>query len=453
MDTIISRRGDLSTAWLAANYDKKLSKQQLLNTNVPKLTGIITEDINHDHIPLRYSGTLLLGVTKIYSRQTKYVQDVANDIELKSRYRVNLKISNVNLKSNDTIINLNNNTLKDQISKFDLLYQPELNFDDIANMFGNSNNDNDNLIEDSNDSTEFDTSIEMGRGVEEATLPEEPTVDIDLFGDDQDIEIGRDAVDLPAEDHTEFDIDLGQPLETIDELDEPVIAVPKVKRTGISEDGELITNKRKLKIDDVLDIPIAKLRDYQAALLSKENSHQLSTAQKLQIIYSEGINDVFKKRKLDVHLPVQIPSPEPETGDYHDASMDFNDYDVDFDLSLPEIQPQTPLEDDFLQSSQENVQSTKQIADQLKQLYNENAVTDLSTLIESDLKITSDFPDKVPLGSTQSNGINQKKEAAKCFFELLVLATNDCIHLNQPAAPTEIGSEISITGRDKLYSF
>lgn len=469
MDTIIARRGDLSTAWLAANYDKKLSKQQLLHTNVSKLTDIISEDIKHElGIPLRYSGTLLLGVTKIYSRQTKYVQDVANDIELKSRYRVNLKISNVNLKSNDTIINLSkNNILKDQITKFDLLYQPELNFDDITRMFSGNNrasvdNDDDNII---NDTTDFDTSIEIGRGLEHEEIPEPHTpVEIDLFGEDdenfdQSIEVGRNnGSDIPLDHQSDFEIDLGQPLETIDEIDQqPQIVVPKVKRTGITEDGELITNKRRLKVDDVLDIPIATLREYQTNLLTKSDTFQLSNSKKLQIIYSEGINNLFKKRKLDLTLPYQIPSPQPEIDDNHDLidqTMDFiHDYDVDFDLSLPEIQPQTPIEEDFLTSSQDNVQSTKQIADQLKVIYNDTVVTDLSTLIESDLNITNTDPEKAPLGSTQSNKINHRKEAAKCFFELLVLATNDCIELNQSVETTQIGGKINIRGRDKLYAF
>lgn len=469
MDAIISHKLDLSTAWLAANYDKKLLKQQIISTSVSELSNAISKD----KIPLRYSGTLLLGVTKIYSKQTKYCLDIAADIELKSRFRPALK--RVDL-TGDTIIS-SRQLLKDQISKFDLLYQPELDLGDLlgtnSEISGNFGFTNNALSTDL-----YDTSIEMGRGLEDEIdndlqqFLDHPEIEIDLFGNDDnndynddnnnndyhddidlfnDIEVGRDA-----DENVDFDIDLGQPLELIEEpTEEPQVQKQPVKRTGITADGELITNKRKLKIDAVIDLPISELRDNQSNIILN-TGETLTLQQKLNIIYSEGINNVFKKRKtglsMDV-IPFQVPSPQSE--DYNadnsfDNSMDNNDFEVDFDLSLPDISPPSPPQeiDEFVTPSQDNVKSTKQVADELKELFKEDTVTTLSSLIRSDLRISESNED-----SAASQNKNPKKHAAKCFFELLVLATSDCIELNQTESLNKIGNEIKISGRGKLYSF
>lgn len=81
-DSIISRDGPLGHVWLAANYEKKLSKHQLMNTNIIKSTEyiannpIITDvsvsqepESNSNDITLRLSGQLLLGIVRIYSEK------------------------------------------------------------------------------------------------------------------------------------------------------------------------------------------------------------------------------------------------------------------------------------------------------------------------------------------------------------------------------------------------
>lgn len=67
-DVILAKRGPLARVWLAAHWERKLSKTQFLQTSIEKSVSAI---IRQEVIPmaLRLSGQLLLGVVRIYSRK------------------------------------------------------------------------------------------------------------------------------------------------------------------------------------------------------------------------------------------------------------------------------------------------------------------------------------------------------------------------------------------------
>lgn len=74
---LLARSGALARVWLAANVEKKLTKAQVLQDK-------IDEDINEIIRPrapfsLRLSGSLLLGVVRIYSRKARYLLDDCSD--------------------------------------------------------------------------------------------------------------------------------------------------------------------------------------------------------------------------------------------------------------------------------------------------------------------------------------------------------------------------------------
>ncbi|EJU04289.1 hypothetical protein DACRYDRAFT_114642 [Dacryopinax primogenitus] len=81
-EAILSRRGPLAKVWLAAHWERKLSKQQTLQTDIEQSVDAI---VNQETVPLalRLSGQLLLGVVRIYSRKAKYLLDDCNDALLK----------------------------------------------------------------------------------------------------------------------------------------------------------------------------------------------------------------------------------------------------------------------------------------------------------------------------------------------------------------------------------
>lgn len=73
-DTLLGKTGPLARVWLASNLERKLTKQNVLTSN---LENNVRDIMGQGQAPmaLRLSGQLLLGVVKIYSRKTKYLFD------------------------------------------------------------------------------------------------------------------------------------------------------------------------------------------------------------------------------------------------------------------------------------------------------------------------------------------------------------------------------------------
>ena len=73
-ELILSKRGPLAKVWLSAHQERKLNKQQALGVNVEESVEAILEQ-EDGPVTLRMSGQLMLGVTRIYSRQVQYLLD------------------------------------------------------------------------------------------------------------------------------------------------------------------------------------------------------------------------------------------------------------------------------------------------------------------------------------------------------------------------------------------
>lgn len=68
---ILAKKGPLAKIWLAAHWEKKLSKAHVFETDLQSsVESIIAPKVK---IALRTSGHLLLGVVRIYSRKAKYL--------------------------------------------------------------------------------------------------------------------------------------------------------------------------------------------------------------------------------------------------------------------------------------------------------------------------------------------------------------------------------------------
>lgn len=70
---VLGRKGPLSVVWLAAHIDKKVSKNQILNTDIPAIIEMLLN--SQLKISLRVTSDLILGICKIHHRQTKYFFD------------------------------------------------------------------------------------------------------------------------------------------------------------------------------------------------------------------------------------------------------------------------------------------------------------------------------------------------------------------------------------------
>jgi cohesin complex subunit SCC1 len=84
---VLGKKGPLAKVWLAAHWDKKISKAQILETNIAEsVESILTPRIK---LSLRTSSHLMLGVVRIYARKTQYLLQDCQDaaFKIKSAFR------------------------------------------------------------------------------------------------------------------------------------------------------------------------------------------------------------------------------------------------------------------------------------------------------------------------------------------------------------------------------
>ncbi|EPX72114.1 mitotic cohesin complex [Schizosaccharomyces octosporus yFS286] len=133
-EAILSKKGPLAKVWLAAHWEKKLSKVQTLHTDIEQsVHAIVTEETAP--MALRLSGQLMLGVVRIYSRKARYLLEDCNEalLRLKMTFRpgqaeqINAP-SVTSIRGKDAMAQSANLTLPDTITEFDLL-APDSSFD------------------------------------------------------------------------------------------------------------------------------------------------------------------------------------------------------------------------------------------------------------------------------------------------------------------------------------
>ncbi|KAL9643587.1 hypothetical protein ABK040_010200 [Willaertia magna] len=121
---ILTKKGPLANVWLAAHWDKKLTKQQIASFDLRKsVKGIIDPQVP---IALRTNGHLLLGVVKIYSRKVKYVLAECNETLTKIKLQLKTRDTtdeNITLAPQHSTANRNQITLP-EVTDLDLLLLP-----------------------------------------------------------------------------------------------------------------------------------------------------------------------------------------------------------------------------------------------------------------------------------------------------------------------------------------
>ena len=83
----MGKKGPLAKVWLAAHWDKKISKAQILETNISESVDSILQP--RIKLSLRTSSHLMLGVVRIYARKTQYLLQDCQDaaFKIKSAFR------------------------------------------------------------------------------------------------------------------------------------------------------------------------------------------------------------------------------------------------------------------------------------------------------------------------------------------------------------------------------
>lgn len=472
-ETLISPQGPLATVWLAANFDKKLHKQQLLQADIPELTEIIS----NNQITLRLSGLLLLGVVRIYSRKTKYLLDDVNDIlvKLKTSFkystgsRLGSDGTSVNLPAAQTVIkNIKLVMLTDQVSRYDLFYQPDLNLD-LPQVF---------LLTSQYDLSQFDTQyedhlVEAGRSHDDDVGGADVMLDFDIdmpdievrhddgepplspAGPDQSIEIGRRGLVVepgPADEISILDMNKPEePLETVEEAQRqatPPPAAPRRRRRAMV-DGHVHTNKRRLIVDEETVISVDSLREFQATTMALEPHHSVAATERLRAIYEQA----YKRRRLEWEPQPEVPADITEAVDLPEighepestAALPLNlDHHLDFEIDMPDIEPPMDFDDQppvfaSEDSGAGSVDIEHQMVTTLTEKLDETRPTESTTLASV-------------IDASSATVPATRKHAALCFFEMLTLATNDALHIDQAPSATELGGPISISAKPRLWT-
>ncbi|CAL4132177.1 unnamed protein product, partial [Meganyctiphanes norvegica] len=127
---VLAKKGPLARIWLAAHWDKKLTKAHVFETNIEKsVDGILQPKVK---MALRTSGHLLLGVVRIYSRKAKYLLADCNEafVKIKMAFRPGM----VDLPDDIREAAVSAITLPEVFHDFDTT-MPELNDVDIQAQF------------------------------------------------------------------------------------------------------------------------------------------------------------------------------------------------------------------------------------------------------------------------------------------------------------------------------
>ncbi|ORY87062.1 Rec8 like protein-domain-containing protein [Protomyces lactucae-debilis] len=200
-EVMLQRKGSLAKVWLAAHYEKKLTKNNIIQTSIQSATKEIREE-NHAPMALRLSGQLLLGVVKIYSRKARYLLEDCNDalIKIKMAFRPGqVDLSSASVRSAQA--QAANLILPDTLTEFDLM-GPDPGFDLNIDFDFDAPPTNTANVSRAQDITLGERSIEFGRNMSALALEEEEEdilaggVDLDLdigAEDGPSLEMGRDA--------------------------------------------------------------------------------------------------------------------------------------------------------------------------------------------------------------------------------------------------------------------
>ncbi|KAF2445930.1 hypothetical protein P171DRAFT_520640 [Karstenula rhodostoma CBS 690.94] len=344
---LLQRSGPLAHVWLAANAEKKLTKQQVLQDK-------IEQDINEIMRPqapfsLRLSGSLMFGVVRIYHRKARYLLDDCTDALL--RIKMAFKPGNIDLPANSHVANPAALMLADAITDFDLLApmpDPSLLLSqslDLQNLgLPNLGGDWDM------DSSQFlSGSIEQPRRAEPEILDDADDLDLDL-GDDFDIpppldegtsiEIGRDApAARPLEEEFGTEIgDKGTELEAGDDLG-----------LDFGDDLTEMPGRPDITITDT-DVPMGgmtELGDLDEPIIPEESARERSASPLSELGEEE---ERALEQEVSVFQPLAEPEPEEEE-EQHQARAKRRriiQQDTQTQLSTTEIREQQNNREDIL---------------------------------------------------------------------------------------------------------
>ncbi|XP_069808439.1 double-strand-break repair protein rad21-like protein 1 isoform X2 [Dendropsophus ebraccatus] len=127
---LVGKCGILSKIWMAAHWEKKLTKAHIYDCNLESAIQRILNPM--DVIALRTSGHLLLGIVRIYHRKAKYLLADCNEALLGINITFRPGVLDLSAKKGEASYNAI--TLPEDLSDFDMPL-PDLNLINVAEHF------------------------------------------------------------------------------------------------------------------------------------------------------------------------------------------------------------------------------------------------------------------------------------------------------------------------------
>ncbi|KAG9523059.1 hypothetical protein KCV07_g2763, partial [Aureobasidium melanogenum] len=288
-ETLLSKTGPLARVWLAANIERKLTKNNILQSDIGSSVHTI---IKNDQAPiaLRLSGQLLLGVVRIYSRKARYLLDDCNEALMK--IKLAFRPGNVDLPSNQShTANPAALVLPDTITELDL-FAPMPDLDELL-LDSTPGPGQDPTLLDWGTSQLLPESMNS-RGDPSQTLQlEDDDIDLDIgditegaAGGDTSIEIGRRAeTPRPAMDdqsmlyNDDLDLDVGGPEDII----EKDVSMAPLPMDDDIEMGELDLQIEESNLDALTRADVRRERDSVSPLSSVRSSVERDLEQTFQL--------------------------------------------------------------------------------------------------------------------------------------------------------------------------
>lgn len=290
-ETLLAKTGPLARVWLAANIERKLTKQNILQSNIESSVSTII-DTNGAPIALRLSGQLLLGVVRIYSRKARYLLDDCNEALMK--IKLAFRPGNVDLPSHQShTANPAALTLPDTITELDL-FAPMPDLDELLQEDNRAPGQDPTLL-DWGTSQVLPDSMGTSQDADRTLQLEDDDLGIDLGEDiaspapgDRSIEIGRRAETTRPEirdesmlygDDLGLDLGLDEPAYLKDDAamdDVPMIPEDDIDMGGMTgldlgiEESNLSALERAARPRDT-ESPLSEIRDSVERELEQEH--------------------------------------------------------------------------------------------------------------------------------------------------------------------------------------
>lgn len=251
---VLGKKGPLARVWLAAHWDKKITKAQILETNIVESVDSILQP--RVKLSLRTSSHLLLGIVRIYARKTIYLLQDCQDaaFKIKSAFRPGA----VDLPDGKTEAAISAITLPemlDFVNDFDLLAEPPVQIEPIQT---NTNVRNITLIEE----LATEVSDVFGGGLEKGwTEYSSIQISSNSKNDESSIKDSQNMSSHPLDifDRPAVDDGFGGPVGMADVDDMFALPVPPEAQQQMQAEAE--AEAARDKVNEEADRPISRLSD------------------------------------------------------------------------------------------------------------------------------------------------------------------------------------------------